>query len=329
VTQALISRTAPPGTTGVPTVDAAGIWSRGFDQTWDAVTGTAGIEWRPMDDSLGFLKYSRGYKAGGFNTGTITALPMTDPEFVNAYELGWKQQLGGRLQLNASVFFYDYKDMQIPLTYIPPAGPPQTPFVNLAKVESTGFEIETIWAPIDDLQVLFNYAYLNAEVKEACCFVDGVDTGAVQPEAQPSGPRSGTNQGQTLVGQTVPQSPKHKAALNVNYTFHFAAGSLNVGATDIWKDETYFSVFNRWYNLAPSYNQVDARATWTSEDNRYSLIAYGRNILDEDGYDGAGAGYQNQIPLGGPNLRTIPRAIARNYSLTPPATFGMEVQYRF
>jgi iron complex outermembrane receptor protein len=319
----------PPGTTGAPTVDAAGIWSRGFDQSWDAVTGTAGAEWNPMDDSLLYLKYSRGYKAGGFNTGTITALPMTDPEFVNAYELGWKQQLGGRLQLNASVFFYDYKDMQIPLTFIPPAGPPQTPFVNLAKVESTGVEFETIWAPIDDLQVLFNYAYLNAEVKEACCFVDGVDTGAIQPEANPSGPASGTNQGQTLVGETVPQSPKHKAALNVNYTFHFAAGSLNVGATDIWKDETYFSVFNRWYNLAPSYNQVDARMTWTSEDNHYSIIAYGRNILDEDGFDGAGAGFQNQIPLGGPNVRTIPRVIARNYSLTPPRTYGMELQYRF
>ena len=209
------------------------------------------------------------------------------------------------------------------------AGPPQTPFVNLAKVESTGVEIETIWAPIDDLQVLFNYAYLNAEVKDACCFVDGVDTGAAQPEANPSGPRSGTNQGKTLVGEKVPQSPKHKAALNLNYTFHLSAGNLNVSATDIWKDETYFSLFNRWYNLADSYNQVDARMSWVSADDHYTIIAYGRNLLDEDGYDGAGATYQNQIPAGGPNLRTIPRAIARNFSLTPPRTYGVELQYRF
>jgi iron complex outermembrane receptor protein len=157
----------------------------------------------------------------------------------------------------------------------------------------------------------------------------------VQPGAQPAGPPTRnaggviTAQGQSVVGDIVPQSPRHKAALNLNYTFHLSPGNLNISATDVWKDETYFSMFNRWYNLAPSYNQVDARVTWSSADNHYTVIAFGRNLLDEDGFDGAGATYQNQIPLGGINLRTIPRAIARNYSLTPPRTYGMELQYRF
>lgn len=336
ITQFLISPLAPDGTTGPATRDAAtGVWSRGFDKTWDAVTGTVGVEWTPVPDALLFLKYSRGYKSGGFNTGTIAASPTTEPEFVNAYEMGWKQQIASRLQLNASVFFYDYQDMQIPLNVIPSAGPPVMQFFNMEKVESKGVEIESIWQPIDNLQVLFNYAYLDAKVKEGCCFVDGVDNLAVQPEANPSGPPTRnalgiiTAQGQSVVGETVPQSPKHKVALNVNYTFDFEPGSLNVSATDIWKDKTYFSLFNRWYNLADSYNQVDARMSWTSTDNHYTIIAYGRNLFDEDGYDGAGATYQNQIPTGGTNLRTIPRAIARNFSLTPPRTYGMELQYRF
>jgi iron complex outermembrane receptor protein len=336
ITQFLISPLAPDGTTGPATRDPnTGIWSRGFDKTWDAVTGTAGVEWTPMSDALLFFRYSRGYKAGGFNTGTIAASPTTEPEFVNAYEVGWKQQLAGRLQANASVFFYDYQDMQIPLSVIPAAGPPISQFFNMAKVESLGFELETIWQPIDNLQVLFNYAYLDATVKEGCCFVDGVDNLAIQPGAQPEGPPTRnaggviTAQGQSVVGDIVPQSPKHKAALNLNYTFHLSPGTLNVSATDVWKDETYFSMFNRWYNLAPSYNQLDARMTWSSADNHYTVIAFGRNLLDEDGFDGAGATYQNQIPFGGVNLRTIPRAISRNFSLTPPRTYGLELQYRF
>ena len=32
--------------------------------------------------------------------------------------------------------------------------------------ESLGVEVETVWQPIDSLQVLFNYAYLDAKLKD-------------------------------------------------------------------------------------------------------------------------------------------------------------------
>jgi iron complex outermembrane receptor protein len=70
--------------------------------------------------------------------------------------------------------------------------------------------------------------------------------------------------------------------------------------------------------------------TWASADNHYTVVAFGRNILDDTGYDGASAVYQNQLPTAQPNVtRVIPRQIARSYSLTPPRTYGVELQYRF
>jgi iron complex outermembrane receptor protein len=150
----------------------------------------------------------------------------------------------------------------------------------------------------------------------------------VQPEAQPSGPPA-ASRGQSLDGETVPQSPEHKLALNVNYTFAFTPGSLTLSASDIWKDATYFSVFNRWYSKAPSYNQVDLRATWKSANDRITVVAFGRNVLDDEGYDGTAGLMQTQLPLGGAGVPVIPRSIAQSVSLTPPRTYGMELQYRF
>jgi iron complex outermembrane recepter protein len=215
------------------------------------------------------------------------------------------------------------------MSVIPVAGPTQTQFFNL-DVHSYGVELETIWQPTDNLQVLLNYAYLKATVDDGqCCFVDGVDPTAVQPEAQPSGAPA-ASRGQYLDGETVPQSPEHKIAFNVNYTFNFSPGALTLSASDIWKDSTYFSIFNRWYSKAPSYNQVDLRATWKSSNDHISVIAFGRNILDDEGYDGTNGIYQTQLPAGGAGgVPVIPRSIAQSVSLTPPRTYGVELQYKF
>ena len=42
---------------------------------WHATTGTAGLEWTPSDDTLTFVKYTRGYKSGGFSAGAVRAGP--------------------------------------------------------------------------------------------------------------------------------------------------------------------------------------------------------------------------------------------------------------
>ena len=312
-----------PGVKSVATVNpATGLWSRALSASWSAVTGTAGAEWTPTDDSLYYAKYSRGYKAGGFNTGTIATFPETKPEALDAFEVGAKNQwLDRRLQTNLALFYYNYANMQIPLSVQPSSGPAQTQFFNMKNVVSYGVELETIWQPIENAQILFNYSYLNATIHDKTdCFVDGNDPGALSPNNQAAGcvvvPG---NQAQKVDGQVVPESPRNRVTVNGNYTFRFDPGNLTLSVTYIWKDRTFDSIFNRSYNLAPAYDQVDLRATFNDARDRYSIILYGKNVFNTIGYDN----------VAGARLSADPIAKYQLFGLTPPATYGVEFQLRF
>lgn len=312
-----------PGVVAPPTVDAStGKARRELAGSWNATTGTLGIQWAPDSDTLAFARYSRGYKAGGFNAGGISITPETDPEKVDAFEFGLKRTFNNSLQANLAVFHYSYEGLQIPLTVTTPAGANLTEFFNLDDATSYGLELETIWRATDALQLMFSYGYSHSEVEKACCFIDGADPLALQPGAQPVGPAVAGAQPQSLKGSRLPQTPEHKVALNASYRFNFDAGELVLSGSYVWKDETYQGIFNRSYNLAPAYDQVDLRAVWTSADDSYRIIGYVKNVFDEEGYDGA-SGVMFTSPPAPANT------VSQTYGLTPPRTVGVQFQYRF
>ena len=323
VTTASASYTPAPGVVAPATIDpATGFTNRGLSASWSAVTGTAGVEWTPTEDSLAYARYSRGYKSGGFNAGGVSAAPETQPEFVNDYELGYKRSFGQTFQANIAAYYYDYKGLQVPLTVPTPSGANLTQFFNLDSSRSYGIELETIWRPTDQLKFMLNYGYASSKIEKACCFVDGTDPTAVQPGAQPVGPVVGGKQQQSLKGGELPLTPKNKVALNAVYTLVFDPGTLDLSASYIWKDSSYSLVFNRFYNKMPSYDQVDLRAVWTDTDDRYRVILFAKNVFDTKGYDGASGG--QYISTNFP-----PSSVGQTYSYTPPRTFGVQLQYHF
>ena len=263
-----------------------------------------------------YARYSRGYKAGGFNTGAtapFAALPRVDQEIVNAYEVGIKQEFGRTFVINVSAFFYDYQGAQAPFTVVPAVGPAFAQFINIPRSRNIGVEIETTWSPIRNLQILANYAYLSAEIRDGGgCYTDALDPTAALPSAQPCAVG-----GQRIEGRQLPAVTPHKVAINANYTWNLQQGDFNVSASWIWKDRTPYSFFGNPNTYAPSYSQTDIRASFTSSDNRYTIIAYGRNIFDQEGYEGAGA------------VRQTSGQVYRNFTLTPPRTYGVEVQVRY
>jgi iron complex outermembrane receptor protein len=302
---------------------------RSLNAHWDAFTGNAVLTWTPDRDTLFYGKYSRGYKTGGFNSGTMQPNPETQPELVNAFEVGLKKTVGRTIQINASLFYYQYYDDQQPLGALGANGVINTLIVNIPESRSTGAELEGIWSPIKDLQFTGEYSFLDAVITnmDGQCYQDAVDTLAQAPGAnQGRGCNTGANAGkglQDLTGATLPEAPKHKITLNANYTWHFDPGSLSVSGTYVWKDKTYDSVFNRPYNLSPSYNQVNFRTVWTGANNRYSVIFYVNNLFNTIGYDGS-AGLNVTSPTAG-----VSPVIDRLASFTPPRTYGVELQYRF
>jgi iron complex outermembrane receptor protein len=309
--------------TGACFFNAAGAAQTSLDDHWDAVTGTAGVSWTPATDILAYAKYSRGYKAGGFNSGTNAIDPETAKETVDAFEVGYKETFGKTFQANVATFYYDYKNDQQPLGELDPITKViNTIIVNIPVVHTYGAELETIWNPITDLDIVLNYAYLHATISSTngVCYQDAADPLALAPGANTGGCPAGTGL-QNLVGEKLPASPLNKVALNAIYTLHFSPGSLALSGTYVWRDRTYDDVFNRSYNLAPSYALVNLRAIWTDSANRYNVILYANNITNKIAQDAsAGLGVTNPGPG---------QVIDPLVSYIPPRVYGVELRYRF
>ena len=303
---------------------------RSLRDGWNDVTGTAGVEWTPDRKTLAYFKYSRGYKAGAFNTitgSTFSASPYAKPEQADDFEVGLKKDWTRRIQTNITGFYEMYYDAQYPLSVSQATGPAVGVFYNIPRSIIQGIELESVFAPIDHLNILLTYAYLDAHISKACCVSDPNDPTATQPGARPAGPSnqgavdSFTGQparGQDLRGNPLPLSPKNKIALNANYTFDLGKyGTLIGSASYIWRDQQYSQIFQRAYNLTPSTDQVDLRLTYKEPNNRFEVIGYARNVTNNVNYE----------TLSGTRYST--GVVYQNYIVQDPRTYGVQLQARF
>jgi iron complex outermembrane receptor protein len=380
----------PKGVEGGTTFDpVTGLATRKYDASWSAVTGTAKLEWHPDDDTLGYASYARGYRSGGFNIGIFTVLsflPYSKEETVDAFELGLKKTFGQTLQTNVALYHYSYQNLQIPISVVQTGSllgqtisQGTTSFYNTPKSRSQGVEVEVLWQPIENLQIIANYSYIDAEIRKGFA-VDTVDPTAAQPGAKPihtiaqcqAGgaavqgdcvldeptlglPGGGFQRIQSLKGNDLPNAPRNKIAIAANYTWNFEPGSLTASVSYSWRDNAYGALFERWYNKAPTWDQVDARILWKDKDDKFEVIGYVKNIFDKIGYDQGATGYRvdgqvtnllyganpaglacSPVAQGATNpaagsVGTIYciQGIRKTYYNTPPRTYGLELRYKF
>ena len=165
----------PPGSGTIPNPNFTG--GRGaapavrVDYQNAATTGRLNLQWTPelsfTDHSTFYATYSRGYKAGGFNTpcdattpGCAATTSSFAPENLDAVEIGTKNSLlNGSLIFNATAFYYNYKGYQISKIVNKSS---QNENVD-AKIK--GVEIESIWEPIHNLRFNMQYGWLDTEIQ--------------------------------------------------------------------------------------------------------------------------------------------------------------------
>jgi iron complex outermembrane receptor protein len=288
---------------------------RSLKDSWSAVTGTVGVEYSPNADTNIYARFSRGYKSGGFNLGTLATGATVGSEHINAYEAGWKQDFGRTLQLNAAIYYYDYKGLQSLNGHVAQVNPPIVinQLVNLDKSRSYGVELETRWAPVTNLLIMANYAYINNKIQKACCFADSSDPGAVQPGSKPVAGQGGA---QDLAGNRLPGSPRHKISANVAYTFNFTPGDLTLSVVEDYHSSFYNSLFNNPHWFVKDGAQTNVRASWTSASKNYEIIGSISNLFDKE------------IPTA---VTTLPpnQNFYQLLSLQPPRVYTLELRYHF
>lgn len=164
------------------------------------------LSYQPTPDLNFYASWSRGFKSGGYQYTPLSAAQagsVFDPEKLEAFEGGIKSSwLDGALRVNASAFYYDYKDLQV--STIVDLGNGNTPSLidNAATSTIKGGELELFLRPSRNLNIGMSYAYTDAKYDE---FI---------------GPAGADFSGTSLV-----RAPKHSVNANFDYTVPFGQDS--------------------------------------------------------------------------------------------------------
>jgi iron complex outermembrane receptor protein len=329
------------GVTSIATVQPNGFIERSLGDSSGALTGGGGIEFTPTNDIFTYFRYSRGYASLSYEAGPVGANPEVAPEFLNSYELGYKESFGKSLLVDIAAFYYDYVNLQVPITIL--NGPTTlASFVNVPKSVSEGVELEAYWSPVRDLVVTGTYSYDYTSILTGCtgtgvgaaftpapgalCLVDTNDPAAV---AAGSRPVNGSVL-QTVRGDPLPNAPLNKVGVDVAYTWHFGdLGSLTFSGDYVFRSSQNGDVFNHFYDKAPSWYDVDFRGLWAGPGDKYEIIAYVKNVFNTLQYDVGGEGSGLLGSATGTTTNASGLFESGNYEIAPPRTFGMEFRYKF
>ena len=272
--------------------------ARTVKNDWEALSGKAGIAWEPDRDTNLYATYSRGYKAGGYNLYNFT--DAVKKETLNAYEVGLKKTLPGRISANFAGFYYDYHNIQVPVSFINVVL--QSNFVNAPRARTIGAEAEVTWAPTDTLQLLVSYSYLDSEFRRFNGFLDVTN------------PAAGN---QNLRGNRIPQSPRNKVTANILNRFDIGGGaSLTPIATVNYTSAQYFAPFTTAKYRQGGYTRADFRLVFQEGSGRIQLNGFLNNAFNERSFNGFQLGPEAS-------------GFARQVTFNLPRTYGLQLIGKF
>jgi iron complex outermembrane recepter protein len=261
----------------IPTVNPTITGGRG---TWEAVSGTAAIDYHFNPDTMIYASIGRGYKGGiPENLGLAVPQPLVDPEYIVSYELGFKSELlDRRLRFNTALFYSDYTDLQLQIARIDPATARTTSFIaNAASVKIKGLEAELAAYPTDGLVLTAGYGYTDANYDE---FEPGV------PFA---------------ISNALVETPKHTVSASVEYTAPVGASLNLVSRLDYsYKSSIEHDLFNRPGGHQEPVNLLNGRVSLENDDS-WSLSFSVTNITNErytvgsQNVTGGVGGFENRI----------------------------------
>ncbi len=224
----------------------------------------AGAEWKATDDLLVYSNVTTGYRSGGYSLPFAGAATEFEPEELMALEIGFKSQLlDNTLQLNASIFRYIYDDVQVNVD------DPVSPLVpitrNIGEQLTTGAEADLTWQPDDRWTLRQALGYLDSEFNDTPRVISTY-----------AGPIA-------LEGKRPVNSPKWTYNGVVRYEQPIFDGWNGILMTDYrWIDDRFLEATNQLFEKADSYWVVNMRAAIASQDGKWELAVWGKNLFDEE-----------------------------------------------
>ncbi|NOW48892.1 iron complex outermembrane receptor protein [Novosphingobium sp. SG751A] len=133
-------------------------------QSNSKLTYRLGVEYDAGPRSLLYASFETGYRGGGFSFAADKSKQLYRPETISAFTIGFKNRfMDNRLQLNAEVFYWRYKDQQVAHLGVDSTGSSAFFTENIGNSRNFGGEIEVQFAASPRTLLSANIQYLDAE----------------------------------------------------------------------------------------------------------------------------------------------------------------------
>jgi iron complex outermembrane receptor protein len=236
-------------------------------------TLSANYQWN--DDLMTYIKYATGFKGGGFSPRPANERQTDpfDPEKLKTLEVGAKSELlQNRIRLNGALFFSRYENQQTFAQQFDDNTPPENWFreINAGRSRIWGVEAELQAEPVDNFRIDGSLGYVNYTL---------VDNEGNELLFEGSDPRCGGGKCYS------PRTPKFTGGLGLQYAFgSVMGGSITPRLDLVHQSKIYFSTNNQ--GVQDAYTLVNGRVAWDSADRDWQISIYGRNLTDEEYFNG-------------------------------------------
>lgn len=268
------------------------------DVTEDNVSWRVVANYTPNDDFLFYGSVSNGYKSASTPVNAASKAEQNFPalqENLLAYEVGMKAGLlQGRMQANASLFYYDYKDKQVSSFFPDPIYRALSQLQNAPSGEAYGLDGEVTWLLSEDWTAIGGVTLLHTEYGS---FATADSFG------------NPTN----LEGDPFLYSPETSASLTFLYDSPVTENwGLRGAIGGRWQSEsTAGNPDDPLYDI-DAYGVMNGSLALYTLDDHWEIGVWGKNLTDEY--------YWQQVAS---NANVVLRFAGR------PRTFGMSVSYTY
>jgi iron complex outermembrane receptor protein len=246
-------------------------------QDWDEFTPRLALSFDLSDAVTLYATASKGYKSGGFATfgydlhgeevtddGAApagTTPKAFEPEEVDSFEIGAKTRLlNNSLQLNASLFLYDYKDLQ--LVYFDTGS---SLVANVGEARGQGLEADLRWVPDPHWDVMLGLSLLDTEITDA---TDIIELGACG----------------SCDGNNLPFAPEISTSAIITYRRPAFSGEMFFTTEHVYRSEMFGGPDNIQDAAVDSWSEFNFRLGYRSAGAWWATL-WVENAFDEEYFE--------------------------------------------
>jgi iron complex outermembrane receptor protein len=265
--------------------------------TFNHVSPRVGLDYQWTPEMMTYVSAAEGYKSGGFNNTNLAN--VFNPEKARTYEAGLRSDwLNKTLRVNATLFYSDYKDIQVSESYATPGGRPLSLIANAATATIKGGELEIEARPMRALMLSANAGYTDA------AFTSAVNT-------------SGIGLPPVTSASPFVNVPRWTYGASTELSMPIPGGryALIARADYNYRTRVFHDISGSTLTSQPAYGLLNARLTFEPTDDHWSISAFGTNITNQH-FITAGTDFTGSL-----GFATVVEG--------PPAQWGIDLRYRF